>query len=504
MSLFSSPQPNNRRSLFIAICVFLLLDFAILGINFKITQEVESDAIAINIAGRQRMLSQQLTKSALQLHHTQPGTHEFKQYSQEFIKVFQLFSSTLDGLKHGSNILDTRGQLVKFPVRENLQFEEILSNTDRELVPLIPLAQRFIQGDQSAATVESLKQVLEARNNSLLKLMNRLTTSIEEMSRGKTERLRIAQLLTFLLALFNFAHIIQLFRRSNRASSQLISHLSELLDNTSSCLLISDQHGRIRMANALARETFGYEIAEITSLNRQALFNQSEGGWLGLQANGKRFAVELHEKQFKLDDQVLHLTTVIDISHHRDKERQLAELANHDALTGLANRRVFYDRLELEIAHADRNGTPITLFFIDLNGFKPVNDTHGHEVGDKLLITLAKRLKDGMRSTDTVARYGGDEFVIIAPAANGETHSGKIATHLQTLIQQPITIDDLRINVSASIGIAVYPNPCSSSEELITEADAAMYKAKQSGIPYCYAMINSAEKTNNQVKNETI
>ncbi|MDI3323269.1 diguanylate cyclase [Pontibacterium granulatum] len=500
MSPLSLQQPNNRRSLFIAICVFLLLDFAILGINLKITQEVESDAIAINIAGRQRMLSQKLTKSVLQLHYSQPGTDEFKQYRQEFIDVFQMFSATLDGLKHGGTIIDTRGQLVRFTVRDDSQLEKIFALAEQELSPLIPLAQRFIQGNQSAATVEALKTVLEARNNSLLTLMNSLTTRIEEMSRQKIERLRAAQLVTFLLALFNFAHIIWLFRRTSLASSQLINHLSDLLDNTSSCLLISDRHGRIRMANALARETFGYKIAEITALTHQDLFQPSEGGCIGVKADGKRFAVELHEKQFQLDDRVLRLTTVIDISHHRDKERQLAELANHDALTGLANRRVFYDRLVLEVAHADRNGNRLALFFIDLNGFKPVNDTHGHEVGDKLLITLAGRLKDGMRSTDTIARYGGDEFVIIAPAVNGTIDSTKIVEHLQKLIQQPVIIDDLGINVSASIGIALYPNPCSSSEELIAEADAAMYRAKQSGAPYCYVVHDSTENANEQVK----
>jgi len=503
MSLFSSPQPNNRRSLFIAICVFLLLDFTILGINLKITQEVESDAVAINIAGRQRMLSQQLTKSALQLHHTQPGTHKFKQYSQEFISVFQLFSSTLDGLKHGGSIIDTRGQLVGFSVRDDRQLEEILSITELEISPLIPLAQRFIQGDQSTATIESLKQVLEARNNSLLKLMNRLTTRIEEMSREKTERLRLAQLFTFLLALFNFAHIIQLFRRSTLASSQLISHLSELLDNTASCLLISDARGNIRMANALTRETFGFEVAELTTMNQNEIFKHSEDGWFGQQANGTLFAIELHEKQFQLNDQVLRLTTVIDISHHRNKERQLADLANHDALTGLANRRVFYDRLELEVAHADRSATPLALFFIDLNGFKPVNDTHGHEIGDELLITLAERLKTGMRATDTVARYGGDEFVIITPAVNGETDTATIVAHLQALIQQPISIEDLELRISASIGIAIYPRPCNSAEELITEADAAMYQAKQSGAFYCYATNSSPDKAIKKRQAET-
>ena len=504
MSLFSSPQRKNRRALFVAICIFLILDFAILGINITITQEVESDALGINIAGRQRMLSQKLTKSILQLHHTQPGTDTFNQYRQEFINVFQLFNATLDSFNHGGDVTDTRGQLVKFSVRDDFHVNNILSITALEIAPLLPLAQQFIEGDQSTATIESLKRVLEARNNTLLDLMNRLTTRIEELSREKTERLRIVQLFTFLLALFNFAHIIQLFRRSSRAASQLTSHLTELLDNTSSCLLISDEQGRIRMANAQARETFGYEITEITSLTRKALFQKSEEGWAGQPASGERFAVELHEKQFQLDDQVLNLITVIDISHHRDKEQQLAKLANHDALTGLANRRVFYDRLELEVAHADRNGNQLALFFVDLNGFKPVNDTHGHEIGDKLLVTLARRLTDNLRSTDTIARYGGDEFVIIAPAVNGTADSEKIATHLQTLIRQPIIIGELRINISASVGIAIYPTHCRSSAELITEADAAMYRAKQSGITYCYALDNSSGQPSTQINTATI
>ena len=485
MTLLTRAPHSNRRSLFIAICIFLLLDFAILGINLHITEEVEADALAINIAGRQRMLSQQLTKASLQLHQAD-STHQ-SNYRQEFIEVYRLFSDTLFAFKTGGQITDSRGKSIPFIAFEDTEVIGILKTTEQALSELKPMAERYIQGDHSPATIAALKSSLEANNRAVLTLMNRLTTRIEDMSGEKTSRLRLAQFFTFILALFNFAHIIRLFRKSSQHSTQLIKRLSELLDNTSSCLLIIDESGQICMTNALCREAFGYSQQDLSTLKRDVIFQPSEDGWFGRRQNGSRFAIELHEKEFYLDDRLLYLTTVIDISHHRDRERELAELANHDALTGLVNRRVFYDRLELEVAHADRNSRSLALFFIDLNGFKPINDTFGHAAGDTLLITIANRLKNTLRMTDTIARYGGDEFVIIVPAIRGLHESDKMIQCLQKVIEAPIDIGEKTVSISASIGITLYPDQCSCAEQLLATADAAMYEAKQTGQPYRYA-----------------
>lgn len=485
MTLLTRAPHSNRRSLFIAICIFLLLDFSILGINLQITEEVEADALAINIAGRQRMLSQQLTKTSLQLHQAD-SLHQTT-YRQEFIEVYRLFSDTLFAFKTGGQVTDTRDKLVPFIAFEDTEVLSILQTTEQALSDLKPMAERFIQGDNSPETVAALKSSLETNNRAVLTLMNQLTTRIEDMSGEKTSRLRLAQFFTFLLALFNFAHIIRLFRKSSQHSGQLIKRLSELLDNTSSCLLIIDDDGQVCMANALCREAFGYSQQDLTTLKRDAIFYPSEDGWFGRRQNGTHFAIELHEKEFNLDDRLLYLTTVIDISHHRDRERELADLANHDALTGLVNRRVFYDRLELEVAHTDRNGRSLALFFIDLNGFKPINDTFGHEAGDTLLITIANRLKNNLRMTDTIARYGGDEFVIIVPAIRGPHESDRMVQCLQKVIEEPIDIGEQTVSISASIGITLYPENCHCAEQLLATADAAMYEAKQAGQPYRYA-----------------
>lgn len=485
MNLLTRAPHSHRRSLFIAICIFLLLDFAILGINLQITEEVEADALAINIAGRQRMLSQQLTKASLQLH--QANKTNQAAYRQEFVEVYRLFTNTLFAFKTGGQVTDTRDKPIPFIAFEDTEVLGIVETTEQALSALKPMAERFIQGDNSPATITALKSSLEANNREILTLMNRLTTRIEDMSGEKTSRLRLAQFFTFLLALFNFIHIIRLFRKSSQHSGQLIKRLSELLDNTSSCLLIIDEGGQVCMANALCREAFGYSQQDLTRLKRDAIFHPSEDGWFGRRHNGTHFAIELHEKEFYLDDRLLYLTTVIDISHHRDRERELADLANHDALTGLANRRVFYDRLELEVAHTDRNGRSLALFFIDLNDFKPINDTLGHEAGDTLLITIANRLKNTLRMTDTIARYGGDEFVIIVPAIHGLHESDKMIQCLQKVIEAPINIGEQTVSVSASIGITLYPDQCSCAEQLLATADAAMYEAKQTGQPYRYA-----------------
>lgn len=487
MALFTRHPHNNRRTLLISICVFVLLDLSILGINLTITEKVESDALAINIAGRQRMLSQRITKSALQLSLEESNSKAFQQYKEEFVEVYQLFTSTLRCFKEGGLVVDSRGITLPFAALQDDKTYQLLNKTDELLVGIQPIVTLFIQGDHSKNTINLLRFQLEHRNLALLNLMNQLTTRVEDMSGEKTKLLRRAQLLAFILALLNFAHIIQLFRKSNKDALKLISYLSSLLENTSSCLLISNQRNEILLANALFRNTFGYTQDEIATFKQDDLFYLIKDRWFGKRKNGSTFAIEIHTKQFQLDKQDLNLTTIIDISHHRDRERQLADLANHDPLTGLTNRRLFYDRLERELGYAKRKTTKVALMFIDLNEFKPINDTLGHEAGDLLLITIADRLKNVMRSTDTVSRYGGDEFVIIAPDIENREQINQLLDKLCKIIEEPIDLKVQTISIHASIGIAVYPTPCSDSDHLLAAADAAMYQAKQQNLPYCFA-----------------
>nr|MDQ2695761.1 GGDEF domain-containing protein [Pseudomonadota bacterium] len=156
-------------------------------------------------------------------------------------------------------------------------------------------------------------------------------------------------------------------------------------------------------------------------------------------------------------------------------------LAYHDPLTGLPNRLLLHDRLALARARAERNQTQMAVLFIDLDQFKPVNDSRGHAVGDRLLEDVARRLQGCVRAEDTVSRLGGDEFVVVLSSIHSRADAGRVAGKISTALARPYRIgqDDLRL--SASIGVSLYPFDGMDNEALLARADAAMYQAKHSG-----------------------
>ncbi len=168
----------------------------------------------------------------------------------------------------------------------------------------------------------------------------------------------------------------------------------------------------------------------------------------------------------------------------REREKIAAELdflANHDALTGLPSLRLCKDRLQQSLAEARRKRLLTAVMFLDLDGFKQINDSYGHEFGDQVLKATADRITAEIRETDTVARIGGDEFIIILTTLPEIEIAERISTDLIRRIARPISNDDTTVTISASIGIAVYPDDGSTAEELMRNADRAMYRVKESG-----------------------
>lgn len=166
---------------------------------------------------------------------------------------------------------------------------------------------------------------------------------------------------------------------------------------------------------------------------------------------------------------------------HKEVERALRALAQYDSLTGLANRALLLDRMEGALARARRGKTSVAVLFIDLDRFKAVNDNYGHEAGDVVLKEVAARLRACVRETDTVARLGGDEFVILLEGLKARQDAEPTATRFLNAMRQPIMVDGHALTVSASIGIALYPETAGDREGLIRRADAAMYEAKHHG-----------------------
>jgi diguanylate cyclase (GGDEF)-like protein/PAS domain S-box-containing protein len=177
-----------------------------------------------------------------------------------------------------------------------------------------------------------------------------------------------------------------------------------------------------------------------------------------------------------------------DISQRKRAEYALQESvallrhhAHHDALTGLPNRALFEDRLSSAVRAAERHGRPFAVLFVDLDGFKEVNDTHGHASGDAVLVEVARRLRRSLRADDTLARMHGDEFVALLPELAGPDEAGALARQLLAIVGEPIEVAGTTLQVRASIGVGLYPNDGANPRALLRAADVAMYRAKLGG-----------------------
>jgi len=181
-----------------------------------------------------------------------------------------------------------------------------------------------------------------------------------------------------------------------------------------------------------------------------------------------------------IESEDLLLFAFIDITSLKEAEEEIRILANHDALTGLPSLRLLRDRISAAIARAKREKGEMSVLFIDLDGFKSVNDSLGHDAGDDVLKEVAARLLDCMRESDTVSRIGGDEFIVVLERFKDRGMARQIGERIINSISQPIRLGGKEVQIGASIGGSFYPDNGNDSETLIKSADSAMYKVKKS------------------------
>ncbi len=280
--------------------------------------------------------------------------------------------------------------------------------------------------------------------------------------------------------------------------------LRDMLDAALDAHVVMDADGRITRWNAQAEALFGWRHDEIVGkelaetivppafrdAHRSGLshyLKTGEGTMLGrrveleaLRKNGMTFPVELTVAPIGTADGPAFSAFLRDISERRQVDQQLRRLALHDALTGLPNRLLLYDRAEQAFALAKRANSSVALLLMDLDGFKDINDAYGHHVGDILLQEVSIRLRDGLRESDTVARLGGDEFAVLLP----ETDLAGAFVAAKTLrgsLDAPITIEGVRMPVGSSVGISLFPAHGDDPLTLLRRADIAMYAAKRGG-----------------------
>lgn len=197
--------------------------------------------------------------------------------------------------------------------------------------------------------------------------------------------------------------------------------------------------------------------------------------------DGSVYPVQVRLKLFQTGEKKALLAVVRDLTEYRQLESKIKRMAFFDSLTGIPNRNMINDRIKLALAHSERNQKSFALLFLDMDDFKSVNDSLGHSIGDELLIDVARRLTGLLRGEDTVARIGGDEFVILLTGLTDDNYSTRLAERILAAVKPAFKIDKHEIHSSFSIGIALYPNDGKDAETLFKSADSAMYRAKKQG-----------------------
>ncbi len=285
-------------------------------------------------------------------------------------------------------------------------------------------------------------------------------------------------------------------RRAATFQRALFSSLSE-------GILVLNQQGLITDCNRAVRQALGAEDGELIGV-AGAEFCAQQASWESWQqelqpqlehggdpvkfqlrmrrADGASFTAQVSASLIELTGSEGSVVwTVRDVTDELLRFEQLEHMATHDALTGLPNRLLFHDRFGRACEACQRYGTSFAVLMLDLDGFKAINDTLGHEMGDQLLAALGARLKGALRAADTVSRLGGDEFAVLLPTSISAGHALQVGNKLLGVIEQPFALDGHELRVSASIGVARFPEHHSPHVNVLARSDQAMYAAKRAG-----------------------
>jgi diguanylate cyclase (GGDEF)-like protein/PAS domain S-box-containing protein len=281
--------------------------------------------------------------------------------------------------------------------------------------------------------------------------------------------------------------------------------LQSIIRNVMDGIIMTNELGEIQGFNPAAEEIFGYSQQETLNQNMKMLMPEPERSAhdsylrrylqtgqariLGVRGrevtavrkNGEEFPMEMSASEMVLGGHRYFIGITRDITERKRAEHKIAHLAHYDYLTDLPNRALFLDVLNHSISLAKRNKHKVAVLFIDLDGFKKVNDALGHDAGDQMLKGVAIRLKETIRDSDAVARVGGDEFIIVLDNIESEENAAQVASKIIAVLSKPFDVNGRSCQVGGSIGISLFPEDSKKSEVLIKQADEAMYLAKQSG-----------------------
>lgn len=272
-----------------------------------------------------------------------------------------------------------------------------------------------------------------------------------------------------------------------------------LFDLANDCLMILDMGGTIRDINRTGHERLGFTKDELVGMHiteldppeyaakvPKRLDDIEKNGFAIFESAHRRkegppMHVEINTRIINLDGEQMIFSVIRDISERKSAEERIAQLAHFDMLTSLPNRTLFFDRLDQAVARARRYQQKFAILYIDLDGFKQINDKYGHHMGDRLLKMVADLLSENTRDMDTIARVGGDEFIYILNNIEHRDNASRVASKISESMRQPFIVNGKSCQVSCSIGISIFPEDIDCGETLVKMADRAMYEAKKDG-----------------------
>ena len=301
------------------------------------------------------------------------------------------------------------------------------------------------------------------------------------------------------LASLTAAGAVGLYFAQRERTALRLQQAAAVFGNTSEAIIITDARQRIVAVNPAFTAITGYSAGEVLGKNPslqhsgmqdQAFYRRmwadlnETGQWQGeiwnRRKSGEVYAAWENISAVRGHDGSVaqYVAVLADITPVKRAQQQLEHIAYHDVLTGLPNRLLFAAGLGQALERAKRHGHRVALLFIDLDRFKGVNDTLGHAAGDELLQEVARRLQRTVRAQDLLARLSGDEFVVLFEEIAGRGEAVHLAQKIGTAVSQPMVLAQRRVSVSASVGIALYPDDAATADALLCLADAAMYRAK--------------------------
>jgi diguanylate cyclase (GGDEF)-like protein/PAS domain S-box-containing protein len=405
-------------------------------------------------------------------------------------------------------VVNQRGEIVLLNVQAEKRFgyrrDELIGQKVKNIIPK-GFAERLI-ADGTRSASEALAQQIETG----IELIGRRKDGSDFPIEIMLSPLESAEGILVTAAIRD----ISVRKAAEKHLAQMESRYRGLLEAAPDAMVVVNQRGEIVLLNVQAEKQFGYRrdeligqkvkniipegfaerlIADALRSTEDALSQQIGTGieLTGRRRDGSEFPIEIMLSPLESAEEILVTAAIRDITTRRKAEAQMIHSSEHDFLTGLPNRMLLNDRVNQAIRLAGRYRRKVAVLFLDLDGFKHINDSLGHPVGDKLLQSIAKRLLDCVRGSDTVSRQGGDEFVVLL---SEEEHSEDASMTVRRMLQavaEAHSVDQHDLHVTSCVGVSVYPDDGLDAETLIKNADTAMYQAKENG-PQTYQFFKPA------------